>query len=86
MPVTAPKKISECSRLRMLSRQLNCEGKLHDSNPVPFATKNIHYSLTLSLAETENMVNARNKFAIKADRTRRFRPPWSVEHIGALTF
>jgi hypothetical protein len=49
----------------MLSRQLNCEGKLHDSNPVPFATKNIHYSLTLSLAETENMVNARDKFPIK---------------------
>jgi hypothetical protein len=27
MPVIAPKKISERSRLRMLARQLNCDGK-----------------------------------------------------------
>jgi hypothetical protein len=50
---------------------------------VPFVTKNVYYSLTLSLAETENMVNARNKFTIKADHARRFPPPRSIEDIGA---
>jgi hypothetical protein len=64
MPVIAPKKISERSRLRMLARQLNCDGKNFTiSNPVRHKT--YYYLLTLLLAETENMVNARDKSPIK---------------------
>jgi hypothetical protein len=42
MPVTAPKKISERSSLRMLARQLHCDGKNFTiRNPEPFVTKRI---------------------------------------------
>jgi hypothetical protein len=40
MPVTAPKKISERSSLRMLSRQLNCDGKIR--TPVRHKTYTTH--------------------------------------------
>jgi hypothetical protein len=69
MPVTAPKNISERSRLRMLARQLNCDGKNFTiSNPVRHKT--YYYLLTVLLAETENMVNARDKFPIKVGHAR----------------
>lgn len=58
MLVTAPKKISERSRLRIVAPQLNCDGKNLTIETPSRSPQNIYYLLTLSLAETENMVNA----------------------------
>jgi hypothetical protein len=53
----------------MLARQLNCDGKNFTiSNPR--SPQNIYYLLTLLLAETENMVNARDRFPIKIGHAR----------------
>jgi hypothetical protein len=76
MPVTAPKKISERSRMRMLSRQLNCDRKNFTIRTPRRSPQNVYYLLTLSLAEAENMVNARKKFpkavhACRSDEARR---------------
>ena len=59
MPVKHTKKISECSRRRMLAHPELQRGKISRSNPV-LSPQNVYYLLTLSLAETENMVNARD--------------------------